>query len=662
MKTFRTLFAFMMLAVASFMMVACDKDEPPVLPPEPNPEVDVTFEIEVTNITSNSSLITVTPSKDDVLYYFDNIAKDEFVNDYGSSVAATAEGAFEQMVAMGMTIEEAIETYASRGVDSWHYDGGLSPEEDYVAYAVPISSEGKALAEGQMQEYRTLAEEQPEASDMTFDIQVTDLTSTSAMVTVTPSRDDALYFFDNISKEELMESYNGDVAARTEYVLEYFTSSERPIEEVVAAYASQGEDDFFYSELSPDTDYVIYAVPISSEGKALGAGATYNYRTQKEDEQPEVSDITFEIEVTEVTSTSALVTVTPSRDDVPYYFDVVSKYILTEFYNGDAAAVVEDMFDSLLELGTPVEDLSQYAKTGAISYFYDGDFSPGEEYVAYAFPINEQGDVIAEGATYAFTTLSEGEDTPEASDMTFDIQVTDLTSRGITYTITPSRDDVYYYCGLFLKSEMGQDWGDFIATVVGSIIEAQAASKGLSVAEVVERFGILGVVDSSEVSGLDPNTEYVLYAVPVSSEGKALSKGTTYPFATLSEGEDMPEVSDITFDIQVTDITSTGATCTITPSRDDVYYFAGIASKEDFESDYGGSAVAYVEPIIEALAEIHGISAAEVVASYGFLGVYESSMVGYQPNSEYVVIAVPVSSEGEVLSEGATYTFTTLSE
>ena len=186
-------------------------------------------------------------------------------------------------------------------------------------------------------------------------------------------------------------------------------------------------------------------------------------------------------------------------------------------------------------VGTPVEDLSQYAKWGAISYFYDGDFSPGEEYVAYAFPINEQGDVIAEGATYAFTTLSEGEDTPEASDMTFDIQVTDLTSRGFTYTITPSRDDVYYYCGLFVKSEMEQDWGDFIATFVGSIIEDQAANHGLSVAEVVERFGILGVVDSSEVSGLDPNTEYVLYAVPVSSEGKALSKGTTYPFATLSE-------------------------------------------------------------------------------------------------------------------------------
>lgn len=159
MKTFRILFAFVMLAVASFMMVACDKDDPPASPPEPKPEVDVTFEIEVTEITS-----------------------------------------------------------------------------------------------------------------------------TSAMVTVTPSRDDALYFFDNISKEELMKSYNGDAAARTEYAFEYFTSSERPIEEVVAAYASQGEDDFFYSMLSPDTDYVIYAVPISSEGKALGAGATYSYRTQKEDE------------------------------------------------------------------------------------------------------------------------------------------------------------------------------------------------------------------------------------------------------------------------------------------------------------------------------------------------------------------------------------------
>ena len=54
-----------------------------------------------------------------------------------------------------------------------------------------------------------------------------------------------------------------------------------------------------------------------------------------------MSDITFDIEVTDITSTSANVRIIPSSDDVPYYFDVVSKYILTEFYNGDAAAVVE---------------------------------------------------------------------------------------------------------------------------------------------------------------------------------------------------------------------------------------------------------------------------------------------------------------------------------
>ena len=73
MKNFRIFFAFAIFAVASSMMVACsEKDD---LTPEPQPPTPtaITFDIEVTDVTATSANLWVTPSSDDVLYFFDMI-------------------------------------------------------------------------------------------------------------------------------------------------------------------------------------------------------------------------------------------------------------------------------------------------------------------------------------------------------------------------------------------------------------------------------------------------------------------------------------------------------------------------------------------------------------------------------------------------------------
>ena len=62
------------------MMVACsEKDD---LTPEPQPPTPtaITFDIEVTDVTATSANLWVTPSSDDVLYFFDMITTGMLLN------------------------------------------------------------------------------------------------------------------------------------------------------------------------------------------------------------------------------------------------------------------------------------------------------------------------------------------------------------------------------------------------------------------------------------------------------------------------------------------------------------------------------------------------------------------------------------------------------
>ncbi|MDO5497537.1 MAG: hypothetical protein Q4F45_06620 [Alistipes sp.] len=618
MKNFRTFFAFAMFAVASFMMMACSDKDDPAPPPAPEPELDVTFDIEVTDITSNGSLITVTPSKDDVLYYFDNIAKDEFINTYGSSAAATAEGAFEKMVAMGMTIEEAIETYASLGVDSWRYDGGLSPDTEYVAYAVAISNEGKALSEGQSFEYRTLAEEQPAVSDITFDIEVTDITSTSANVRIIPSRDDVPYYFDVVSKYILTEFYNGDAAAVVEDMFDSLLENGMPVEEV-SEYTKWGEISYSYDDdFSPDEEYVVYAFPINEQGDVIAEGATYNFRTLAE-EQPGVSDMTFDIEVTDVTSTSANVRVTPSRDDVIYYFDIIADY------SGDVTVLVENMFESMAG-GTPIEELiAAYASQGADGWYYDNTLSPDTEYMVYVVPINEQGKAIGEATIDYFTT------SPMNTEMDWNVEFGDIHYDGLAFTVTPTDDTVPYYFTVRPQFSHGGAMSDeeLLATIM--------AEDGM----MMDYYAVTGEYESlyewqEFILCSDTAYDLIIFAY---SDGQALSGVKKVPFRTKT-----PETApaDCTFELSYT-LGEGNATISVTPSDENLMYMWDVEDKNIVES-FGGIE-GYVDAYIGDMIENSGAYEIDFARVMGA----ETEEIGFVAG-EYVIWAACVNERGEVVS------------
>lgn len=124
----------------------------------------------------------------------------------------------------------------------------------------------------------------------------------------------------------------------------------------------------------------------------------------------ETERLTFSFEIADLTATSATVICTPSDENAPYWFDVMSK---ADF---DAAAADDEQFmneilNELIALGeeeglSTEETLEILLSLGEDSW--KPTLTPSTEYVAYAFGINYDGSFTSTLQTQNFTSLDNG--------------------------------------------------------------------------------------------------------------------------------------------------------------------------------------------------------------------------------------------------------------
>lgn len=222
----------------------------------------------------------------------------------------------------------------------------------------------------------------------------------------------------------------------------------------------------------------------------------------------------FHIDVTDITSTSAKITVTPDDKTVAYYYDVSTRatyerygiqYLIEDFFNGIAA--VNPSFP--------------------ISYFVDEFTSVGvdsdgvvglpsdTEMVAYAMAVNQQGKCEGEPTIVSFHTLPPG----DPADCTFDISIQDVSSDAVMYTITPSDMSTKYWHGVYSVAE----WpGDYAMTLeMKAAVEEVAAEEGVLVEHLVDNIVDRGVRANWIESGLQNDTQYYIYVYAMDKDGGA---------------------------------------------------------------------------------------------------------------------------------------------
>ena len=254
-------------------------------------------------------------------------------------------------------------------------------------------------------------------NDLSFDITVSDITSSGATVSVVPSDDTVIYYFDKVP-QATYKAYKNDtefMKAMIEALRSYVSESGGSLFSAI----SVGEAEYTFSnELMPETDYYIFAFGLDSKLNPNSKLTLKPFTTAA----AKSSTNTFSIKVN-----GGLITVTPSNND-PYFWSVEA----TELYEGE-----NDQFimNDLISYYDSEGYLSYYIVSGVDSFDYSTLLTSGESYTVYAF--GYEGAPTTALTKYTFTYNAGG-----SSGGSDDYATTTLTG---DVTLNIAEVEAYYY-------------------------------------------------------------------------------------------------------------------------------------------------------------------------------------------------------------------------
>lgn len=252
-----------------------------------------------------------------------------------------------------------------------------------------------------------------------FSVAVSDVAQTEATVTVTPSNDQATYYYAAVKKAEF-DTFESD-AAYAQHILDNLKAiadkKVLPLSEYLATALVKGSAPQKITDLTAGTDYYAVALGMLTDGRFTSDLVKEAFKT---DDAPEPA-LELSIDVTDITTTTAKVSVTSSDETSSYYFDLFDEEDYQE-YGGTPEGIAEFISDLLgyyqsqYPSMTLPQILSQIVSVGNDSYDFDG-LTPGMKYYTFAIGVDATtGATTTTAVVKEFTTQAgSGGDGPELS-------------------------------------------------------------------------------------------------------------------------------------------------------------------------------------------------------------------------------------------------------
>ena len=413
------------------------------------------------------------------------------------------------------------------------------------------------------------------------------------------------------------------------------------------------------SDLKADGSTLTFSVARNNSNQSRQAKITVKYPNVNDIvllvKQGEFSAITFEMSITSQTSTSCTSLITPSNEDYVYiaYMSEIDYFLSLNI------TMAEELFRDDYEyfMGIAEQFNAPLLKEFFLmNYFaYQGEYSidwtgmmPGKEYVLYVYAIefNEANDDywMASPVSYQIVTL----ENPALTEAAFDVNV-EVNGPQVTYSIDPQNWDGKYYLtvyeeGDYMYRDENKPADENYAELVSSVwldMMSQLLASGYSTDQLMEMMCLEGYEEYSELLKGSTNYAMLLYGVEMVD---GLPQVATTPQVVNFRTEEIG-ASDMTIEIKVENNYVRVADITITPSTNEHYTIAIVATNEVPESSN--------KEIIDWLNDNF------VMDSYS--GEIFSHLNTLQPSTEYSILAYGYYG-GVVTTDLFRYDFSTEAE
>ena len=404
----------------------------------------INFTISVTDSTTSSFAYEVVP-KDTSMTYFSQVVEKEYFDQFGSSeefINADVELIKTLAAEQGLTFEECLKNVLKKG----NYSKNLkyqSSQKQYVIYAFGMDYSGNILTGLDSRAASTVPVEQ---SDITFDIEVSQ-EGRNTVIKIVPSDKEQTYIAEVVGADFFDDPFANDPGA--DYIFDYrqgmlwqnidmYTSMGYPDPYAIVLNGSAVTgDQTITTELSADTDNVVFAVSINEECILNSVPEIVRFHT----DDVVMSDNELNLDILNVETRIIDVSVTTTNDD-PYVF-----------YALEAAPYKGMSNEEILEELTRKYNFSNKIFSGDTVKrfgFPNFDWQPCTEYMVFAFGYdmgNPTTDIV-----YKLVTTTEA----KQSDMTFE-----LAYRG-------------YYAGAEVQAEYPENFPSDISGHAVYHVKAQA--------------------------------------------------------------------------------------------------------------------------------------------------------------------------------------------
>ena len=497
--------AILFTAIVALSVSACVQKEPET----PKPPVDTPeFKVEIESITRSTVTLSVTPKELDMEYlcliydkeFVEEFTRDEFL------VSSIYQEIEDEAYDKGKTLAEYMPTIVERGaMEGVRYSGMQLDSEYYVVlFGVDAANEYSRNTDVVKVVFRTLAVEK---SDLSFDVGCS-VIDNSVIFDITPSDSEAYWYLFTVTKEQYDYYVNDENGYKMseQYFYEYYFQQEINAylqagysqEQVIEALIHSGHLQLEAKGLKENTVhyYLIAGLILDSEGIVINTDIFKgDYTTQSAAK----AELSFDIEVWDVTQLTANVRITPSNNNDRYC-------ALIQPWDGVTPA--DEMMHKIVnQWGGWMEYMAN--DKGMVEHVGNDAFrlqAADTDYYVIAFGYD--GGITTEAYMKTFRTLPGG----SVEEVEFTISVSNLSPYSFNMGIKSSDPTIYYIPGACIKEEYNE--AEYIKYEEEAFDYYFNASKefnpSITVAEILDQYYYNGNA-TVQVGGLAPDTETMAY-------------------------------------------------------------------------------------------------------------------------------------------------------